>query len=147
MYRSTKSYCHNVGLSCAFRQWRASSHCQYIHGYALEFKFVFEAKSLDHRNWVVDFGGLKNLKKNLEHYFDHKTLVSQDDPLIDFFTKAESLGLMQVVIVENVGCEAFAELAYKLAKDELDNLNLSDRVSVVSAEVKEHGSNSGIYLG
>ncbi len=42
IYRSTKMYDHNEGLSCCFRQWRATdSHCRLIHGYALAFKFVF----------------------------------------------------------------------------------------------------------
>lgn len=44
VYRSTKTYGHNAGLSCAFRQWKANSHCKYLHGYALSFKFVFEGK-------------------------------------------------------------------------------------------------------
>ena len=25
----------------AFRQWRADSHCRFMHGYSLEFEFVF----------------------------------------------------------------------------------------------------------
>ena len=133
MYRSTKTYCHNVGLSCAFRQWRAESHCQFLHGYALEFNFVFEAIALDERNWVVDF--------------DHKTLVASDDPALFFFNSAKSLKVLQLIVVDNVGCEAFAEIAYNLAKDEIEELDLDDRIKVISAEVKEHGSNSGIYLG
>ena len=147
MYRSTKTYCHNVGLSCAFRQWRAESHCQFLHGYALEFNFVFEAIALDERNWVVDFGNLKGLKKNLEFYFDHKTLVASDDPALFFFNSAKSLKVLQLIVVDNVGCEAFAERACNLAKDEIEELDLDDRIKVISAEVKEHGSNSGIYLG
>ena len=35
------------GLSAAFRQWKADSHCKYIHGYALEFEFEFGANELD----------------------------------------------------------------------------------------------------
>ena len=37
MYRSTKTYGNERGLSCAFRQWRADSHCNLIHGYSLGF--------------------------------------------------------------------------------------------------------------
>ena len=146
MYRSTKTYCHNVGLSCAFRQWRANSHCRYVHGYALEFEFVFEAEVLDYRNWVVDFGGLKILKGWLHDYFDHKTLVAADDPHLDYFKKAERTGLIQLVVVDNVGCEAFAELAYDFACDTIDDIDDNGRVRVVSAQVKEHGANSAIYL-
>ena len=59
---STKKYGHEVGLSTAFRQWRAHSHCSKLHGYSLAFKFEFGTNELDSTNWVVDFGGLKSLK-------------------------------------------------------------------------------------
>ena len=49
-YRVTKTYGNERGLSCAFRQWKAESHCRLIHGYSLGFRFVFEAETLDHRN-------------------------------------------------------------------------------------------------
>lgn len=49
IYRSTKTYGHEIGLSAAFRQWRAESHCRFVHGYALAVKFVFEAGELDAR--------------------------------------------------------------------------------------------------
>ena len=57
LYRSTKLYDHNEGLSCCFRQWRAEhSHCQQVHGYALAFRFVFATDRLDgltvsHADW------------------------------------------------------------------------------------------------
>ena len=57
VFRSTKTYGHEMGFSCAFRQHRADSHCRLVHGYALAFHFEFEATELDVRNWVVDFGG------------------------------------------------------------------------------------------
>ena len=79
-YKSTKTFGHELGLSSAFRQWKAQSHCRFVHGYALAVKFEFEAEELDVRNWVVDFGSLKSLRKMLEDTFDHKLLVAEDDP-------------------------------------------------------------------
>ena len=38
MFRSYKEF---NGYSTAFRQWRAESHCRYVHGYALRFKVWF----------------------------------------------------------------------------------------------------------
>ncbi len=61
-YYSTKTWGHNMGLSAAFRQWRADSHCRLIHGYSLAITLKFAAGDLDARNWVVDFGSLKTLK-------------------------------------------------------------------------------------
>lgn len=144
-YLSTKTYGHEVGLSAVFRQWRAKSHCNQLHGYALSFKFVFEATELDYRNWVVDFGGLKGLKLSLEHHFDHKTVVAEDDPKRNELEALRELGIADVVIVPAVGCEMFAKLAADLATEELKALGIAERVKVAEVECSEHGANSAIY--
>lgn len=146
-YQSTKTYGHEVGLSCAFRQWRADSHCSKLHGYALSFKFVFECETLDVRNWCVDFGGLKSLKGMLEDTFDHKTVVAQDDPHLEWFLQGQALGVLELTVVEAGGCEKFAELSYEVAEQWLKDAGYGDRVRLVSVEVSEHGANSAIYLG
>ena len=75
-YYSTKTYGHNIGLSAVFRQPHADhSHCKYLHGYSLAFKFTFGCSDLDNKNWAVDFGGLKPLKQWLEDSFDHKFMA------------------------------------------------------------------------
>ncbi len=43
-YHSTKTY-KQIG-PVAYRQWKAGSHCDQIHGYALSFHFEFEADTL-----------------------------------------------------------------------------------------------------
>ncbi|NBW12461.1 MAG: 6-pyruvoyl tetrahydrobiopterin synthase, partial [Caulobacteraceae bacterium] len=65
---STKTYGHERGYAVAYRQWRADTHCNLIHGYALAFHFEFECDEdrLDRRNWCVDFGGYKSLKERLD---------------------------------------------------------------------------------
>lgn len=141
-YRSTKTYGPELGLSACFRQWRADSHCRLLHGYALAFRFEFEADELDHRNWVVDFGGLKQLKTNLVNYFDHKLIVAADDPSLPMFVQLDKNALAELVVIPKVGCEAFAQLGWKLARD-----CVPPRVRVVSCEVREHGANSAIYMG
>lgn len=143
IYQSTKTYGPELGLSAVFRQWRADSHCNKLHGYALGFKFTFEAEKLDDRNWVMDFGNLKGLKFMLQLHFDHKLVVAEDDPELD--TLLELKNIADVVVVEAVGCEKFAELAYEMAVAELENLDLEDRIRVVEVECFEHGANSAIY--
>ena len=144
-YRSTKTFGHDMGLSAAFRQWRANSHCRFIHGYALAFRFEFEADELDARNWVVDFGGLKGLRGMLEDTFDHKLLVAQDDPEIEWFREAQRRGIAEVVEVEAGGCEKFAELVYECTEQWLRDAGFAPRCRLVSVEVREHGANSAIY--
>lgn len=145
MYLSTKTYGHDIGLACAFRQHRADSHCRFLHGYALSFKFVFGTYELDARNWVVDFGGLKNLRGWLEDWFDHKTLVAEDDPLRDAFSVLHNQALIQMRIVPATGCEAFARMVYEYTEQWLKDAGFSPRCVLLSVEVAEHGANSAIY--
>lgn len=144
MYKSTKEYGHEQGLSCCFRQWAAESHCNLLHGYAIAVKLTFRAEELDHRNWVQDFGGLKEVKEFLKNTFDHKLLVATNDPELWAIRKLDEIGLADVVEVPAVGCEAFA----KLIHDAVCNILIitgHDRIDLESVEVKEHAGNSAIY--
>lgn len=145
MHYSTKRYGHEIGLSAAFRQHRAQSHCRLIHGYALAVKFVFAAEELDERNWVVDFGGLKPLKQMLEDTFDHTLLVASDDPKLSELKALDAMGLARVVEVPATGCEAFAKMIFEVAEQWLKDAGFAPRCRLVSVEVSEHGANSAIY--
>lgn len=141
-YQVVKTYGHERGLSCAFRQWRAThSHCSLIHGYAIAVEVCFEAEDLDARNWVVDFGDMDRFKDWLQDTFDHKTLVAMDDPMLPKFQAMEDCGLLKLRILEAVGCEKFAELVYSQAVA----LFAHDRVRVKYVKVAEHGSNAAVY--
>ncbi|MBM6595183.1 6-pyruvoyl trahydropterin synthase family protein [Microvirga pudoricolor] len=145
IYRSTKTYDHNEGLSCCFRQWRAThSHCSLIHGYALAFKFVFATHQLDERNWCYDFGGLKPVKEWLKHMFDHTMLVAEDDPERGRLEELGRLGLADVRLMPSVGCEATARYVfdYVLAFVQKET---GGRVWLESVEVREHAGNSAVY--
>jgi 6-pyruvoyltetrahydropterin/6-carboxytetrahydropterin synthase len=144
-YQSTKTFGHEVGLSCAFRQWKADSHCHFIHGYALAFKLTFEAEELDVRNWVVDFGSLKSLRGMLEDTFDHTLLVAEDDPFKDELCALGGLGLAKPVVVPSTGCEAAAQMVFEVTEQWLVDAGYAPRCRIVSVEVSEHGANSAIY--
>lgn len=150
-HESTKTYGAENGLSCAFRQWRADSHCRFLHGYSLAFRFVFGCETLDAKGWVVDFGGLKGLKEDLKETFDHKVAVAMDDPMASTFAAMHDMGVMRLKAFKNgVGCERFAEHAYWLARHHVQEMNRvegKDRLFVVSAECMEHAGNSAIYYG
>lgn len=145
MFKSTKQYGHDIGLSCCFRQHRADSHCSLLHGYAIAVKLTFRANELDHRNWVQDFGGLKEVKAYLQRTFDHKLLVANDDPEIERIAMLSTAGVAEIIIVENVGCEAFAKMIFDAVKYHILRLDQDHRVALESVEVKEHGANSAIY--
>lgn len=139
--RSTKTYTHDRGLSVCFRQWRAESHCHFLHGYSLQVRFTFSSYVLDHRNWVVDFGSLKSLKGWLEDLLDHKTLIAEDDPEIDTFQKLAQNGIINLRVVPHVGIEALSYYIFEYAEQWLqDNGYAHARLEEV--EIWEHPANS-----
>lgn len=145
-FRSTKTYGHEIGLSCCFRQWRSASHCRFLHGYALAVHLEFEADDLDARSWVMDFGSLKPVRQWLEKTFDHKTLIAADDPLLSDLRAMEEIGLVQLVVLPHVSCEAFAEHIFAWVGGWLAEQNFSPRIRLAEVHVREHGSNSAKVL-
>lgn len=147
MFLSTKEYGHEIGLSACFRQWRAESHCNQLHGYALAVKFTFGAVELDCRNWVVDFGSLKSLKGWLQDTFDHTLLVAEDDPKLEVLKQLDEWhGLAKVVVVPACGCEMFASMIFECTEIWLKDNGYAPRVKLIAVEVKEHGANSAVKL-
>lgn len=132
--------------SCAFRQWRAThSHCSKLHGYKLDAKFWFCGSSLDDKNWIVDFGGLKELKKQLQNQFDHTLVVAADDPLLPLFNQLHAAGGCDLRIMpDGVGIERTAEYCFKVADAHVRAVT-NGRCWVQKVEVFEHELNSAIY--
>ena len=152
-FQSTKIF---DGFSTVFRQWQATTtHCQYLHGYAIEFKVTFEGE-LDHRNWVWDFGGMKraNTKINgmspkewMDYMFDHTVVLANDDPYKEHFQKLHTNGVVQLRLMDGpVGAERFAEFIYNklntFVQEETDG-----RVRVARVEFFENKKNTAIYEG
>jgi 6-pyruvoyltetrahydropterin/6-carboxytetrahydropterin synthase len=149
-YRVTKTYPHSLGLSACFRQWRADSHCRYLHGYALSFTLTFEALALDARNWVLDFGSLKPVKEFLVDTFDHKLLVAEDDPMLTVILSEIHGGkIADVVTVPAVGCEAFAEQVAIFVDGTfraIIGVPSKQEVRLISVECREHEGNAGVWF-
>jgi 6-pyruvoyltetrahydropterin/6-carboxytetrahydropterin synthase len=185
-YLSTKTYGNDRGLSCCFRQWRSRhSHCSTLHGYSIGIKLIFESETLDDRNWVMDFGGLKAFKEWADWQFDHTLVIANDDPHLNFFKQMSNLGdppvsgvgslptgkphergaICDLRIVDGVGCEKFAELAYRTMHEILTAYQegrgwthpdgqvfearypVGQGVCLRSVEVFEHAGNSASYEG
>lgn len=147
-YISTKTY-HQIA-PVAYRQWRADSHCNLIHGYALSFHFEFECDDLDVRNWAFDFGGLRPLKDFIEEHFDHCLLLAQDDPHYTDIKKLGELGIAKITEVEKTGCEGIADFLYEY----VNTIFLpscgkaeSERIWCSKVEVRETDSNMAMRVG
>ncbi len=110
-YVSTKEYID--AFPCAYRQWKSDSHCNLIHGYSFSMKFYFGTDELDVRNWAMDYGGLKELKKILESQFDHTLLVAKDDPELEMYKQLQDKKMAKITILPRLGCEGLSDMLYK----------------------------------
>lgn len=149
-FQSTKLF---DGYSTCFRQWKADgTHCKYLHGYAVSFRVWFEGE-LDERNWVFDFGGMKRAKTKIygmspKDYFayllDHTTIVAEDDPYLPQFKQMDADGVIQLRILDYIGCERFAEYLFNIINYFLTE-ETDGRVRATKVEVYEHERNSASY--
>lgn len=145
-YTSTKTY--RQIAPCAYRQHKADSHCNKIHGYAFSFHVEFSTNELDARNWCVDYGSLRPLKDKLEEWFDHAMLVAEDDPLKEHLLKLGELGLAKITLVEKTGCEGLADFLYDYINEQfLPTYGYGDRVWCTRVEVRETDNNMAYVSG
>lgn len=148
-YISTKVY---DGFSTCFRQYSAEgTACRFLHGYGVSFKVTFEG-SLDHRNWVADFGLMKRAVNKIDgkspvDFFkwllDHTVIIADSDPYLEKFRELDSLGVIQLRVIPEVGCELFADFLLKKV-NEFVQKETGGRVKAVQLEFFEHGKNSAI---
>ncbi len=141
LYTSTKKF---TGFPCTHRQWRAESHCRFVHGYSREFYFEFACNERTVEGWVVDFGGLKDVKQLLEHTFDHTFLTASDDPELGTWRQLDSRGIIQLRILPNPSMEGTAEWVYQQV-DKMVRNSTQGRAWVTLVEVRENEKNSAIY--
>jgi 6-pyruvoyltetrahydropterin/6-carboxytetrahydropterin synthase len=144
-YNSTKKF---GPISVGHRQWRDNGHCRWAHGYGRYVQFTFACDKLDERQWVMDFGGLKDIKAWLESQWDHRMLLASDDPLLEDFQNLDIYGGMSVNVMDvtkgwGPGIEGSCKFIY-------DNINpvilekTKNRVWIAKIEVWEHENNSAV---
>jgi 6-pyruvoyltetrahydropterin/6-carboxytetrahydropterin synthase len=113
-----------------------------MHGYALAVRLEFAAQTLDDHGWVVDFGDLKQVKAWLVENYDHKTLVAADDPEMQWFEQSHAKGLIDLRVVQNIGCEAFATEIFDYVTKWLESCGYGSRCRLHRVTVSEHAGNS-----
>ena len=86
-------------ICVAHRNWNSGTHCARIHGYARTVEITIVARALDERQWVVDLGALRFIRELLLTEWDHRLLVSDDDPLLEDFKVVEGKGALSLNIL------------------------------------------------
>ncbi|PWL22699.1 MAG: 6-pyruvoyl tetrahydropterin synthase [Synechococcus sp. XM-24] len=132
------------GYPCCHRQWRHSGHCRFVHGYSRSFCFWFQAEELDENGFVVDFSSLSELEKQLRQQFDHTFLVNADDPLLAQWQSLHEQGALDLRVMENVGMEASAALAWDWA-NKLLKARDGGRSCCWKVEARENKKNAACY--
>ncbi len=150
MYKVIKRYGHDRGYSTAFRNHHApETHCSLLHGYSLAFTFTFQGLLLDHRNWLISFGEFGSIKELLAQHFDHKTWVTDDDPVLPLMRQLQEARAVDLIVHDRVGCEAFAEFVYRKVSPMINSNEEYKyrRVKLESVAVSEHEGNTVEYHG
>lgn len=148
MHTITKLFSPDKGYSCAFRNWHATSHCRFIHGYDLRFEVTFASDHLDSRGWVVDFGYFGEIKKALDYQYDHTLIVAEDDPKLLFLTALYENSIADVRTIPEVSIECFAVDFWYTCDRWLkgpDGPSKDRNVKCIKTTVYENGSNSASY--
>jgi 6-pyruvoyltetrahydropterin/6-carboxytetrahydropterin synthase len=142
-FRSSKTF-HN--LPCAHRRYAHQGHCAFVHGYSRSFTLWFESESREEgTGFVMDFGGLKEVKSWLEDHFDHTMLLDAKDPLLPQFQDLERQGACKLVVFDDVGMEGSAKYVYDFVSSWVSR-KTSGRVTLYSVECRENDKNSAIYI-
>lgn len=142
IYTSTKFF-KEIG-PCAYRNWKSDSDCYLLHGYDRSFRFIFGCKNLDKQGFVVDFGGLKEIKRQLEDWFDHTVILQADDPMVHIFRILETKGHCRLRTFPLISCEGLAEYVGEYVDHYLQTTT-NGRAWVITCEMIEAEKNSALY--
>ena len=145
-YTSTKKF---GPISVGHRQWRDKGHCRFAHGYGRYVELTFACHSLDDKGWVMDFGGLREVKMIINHEWDHRMLIASDDPLLETFKdlnvkEAIDLNIMNVERGWGPGIESSCKFLYDIIQPYIKEVT-DQRVWIKKVQIWEHENNSASY--
>jgi 6-pyruvoyltetrahydropterin/6-carboxytetrahydropterin synthase len=113
VFSCSKTY---ADIPFAHRAPRHDGHCKLIHGHNWSFQITFVATERDGNGFVFDFGKLSDLKASLWAMFDHKLVLSEDDPaLSDIGCLLRDLGIANITVVPDCSCEGIAQFVHGIA--------------------------------
>ena len=91
------------------------------------------------------------MKAFLESLFDHRLLVSEDDPDMEIFKLLEEKKMAKLTVVPATGCEAIADMLYKYINGvyipDTWGTGEADRLWCYRVEVRETQSNMAFREG
>ncbi len=135
----TKIY---ADIPFAHRAHKHKGHCADIHGHSWTFEFTFAAGSTDEAGFIMDFGKLQPLKAWIENRFDHKLVLSGDDPKAKHLVASlQDEHLADIKIIPDCSAEGIAAYLLECAGEVIHEIT-AGRVSLVRVTVREDSRNS-----
>ena len=135
-------------ISTGHRQYKADSHCRWIHGYGRYIELKSARDKRDEKGWVYDFGNLKWFKKWLEEQWDHKVLVAHDDPALLRLRELEKEDIVKLNVIPEgygPGIEDSCKYVFDYANPEIIN-QTQGRVWIERVRIWEHENNYAEYV-
>lgn len=121
-----KVYDYSHGLACSFRVWRAGDATALLQAHALRIEIEFGAGGVDENGSVFPMKMFEQVTPWLEHMFKGTVLVAASDPLIEAYKHLESMELLQLRQLPEVGMEYFATMIALKTESWLDALKSED---------------------
>lgn len=135
-------------LPFGHRQPAHEGHCHDLHGHNWDFTFVFTCDERDDKGFVVDFGGLKQFKAELDRDFDHKMVFNHSDT--EMRELAKHTEFMPITWVEDCSAEGLAKLMYERMTEYLQRDYFRDvetrGLRVARVIVHEDSKNTATYF-
>lgn len=132
-------------ICVSHRNHRAPTHCAKVHGYARTVELTISCHKMAEQDWVIDLGDLKDVRKWIEEQWDHRLLLSDDDPHLDEFLYMEKLGLLDTnVLPSEKGWGPSLEQSCKFLADHINPIlkeKTSGRCFLTKVEIWEKTDN------
>jgi len=110
-----------VDLDAGHRLQKHKGKCRNVHGHHYVFEVTIKAETLTEEGFVVDFGDLKSILKELVEELDHAFLYEKGDP-IGQFIKGQGLKVVELDFAPTA--ENLAKYAHDFLKGALNNYTL-----------------------
>ena len=83
-------YTQDVSAELSY-ETKPENTCRHLHGHSGKLTVALKADALDHRGFVLDYKELGFVKKIVQEFLDHKTIIGFSDPLREEITGRVSL--------------------------------------------------------
>ena len=105
---------------------------------------TFGCKDLDESGFGVDFGQFSDIKAWLSYWFDHTTLINEDDPELPLFQELHDKQILDLRVLPNVSMERTAGFVFDYV-DTWIRKQTNNRSFLIEGECRENDKNAATY--